>query len=437
MNGSNWQKSWKMLSLNSIIFAVLLCITLQLQCIAQEYDYTPVDSVFSDDIRTVQLHPSESNTANKSSRPATVPIGHQNLVLEFDVLGDEAPFFQAKVYHFKHDWQISDLAGIEYLDEYNDFDITNFELSFDTKTPYQHYIFQLPATLVSGNFLVVIYDETGTKPVLSRRFHVYENIVGITPSGRAGMSGRIAEGRQPFSFNINYNDVPLNINRQNIHVAIRQNTRNDHLKKDLQPTYIRQNESIMEFQLINLDDMFYGGNEFRKADIRSIQFNGHGVAAVKDKMTPVVIHLEQNKPRNSSVYQYMQDINGQYVIDHYEHHNGKVNSDYFRTYFYLKMPEDPENNYYVYGALTDWKLKDEFRMTYDDDKGYYFTSPLIKQGYYNYQFAIDKNGVADTTPVEGSFHETENVYEVFVYYQELGQPTSRLIGYKSISFQGN
>ena len=39
---------------------------------------------------------------------------------------------------------------------------------------------------------------------------------------------------------------------------------------------------------------------------------------------------------------------------------------------------------YLYGALTDWHLKEEAKLNYDERMGCYETSLLLKQGYYNY-----------------------------------------------------
>jgi hypothetical protein len=56
---------------------------------------------------------------------------------------------------------------------------------------------------------------------------------------------------------------------------------------------------------------------------------------------------------------------------------------------------------------------------------------FLKQGYYDYQYAVLPNGetIASTTPIEGDHWETKNQYTVFVYYREKVPEYDRLVGY--------
>jgi hypothetical protein len=55
---------------------------------------------------------------------------------------------------------------------------------------------------------------------------------------------------------------------------------------------------------------------------------------------------------------------------------------------------------------------------------------MIKQGFTNYQYIIaDKNGVVDNeNAIDGNFWQTENNYQVLVYYRENNQRFDRIIG---------
>jgi hypothetical protein len=70
-------------------------------------------------------------------------------------------------------------------------------------------------------------------------------------------------------------------------------------------------------------------------------------------------------------------------------------------------------------------------MTWNFEKGTYELTLLLKQGYYNYQYAYVPSGstVADLTNIEGSFWETENDYHIFIYYRDMAGRYDRLIGY--------
>ena len=73
-------------------------------------------------------------------------------------------------------------------------------------------------------------------------------------------------------------------------------------------------------------------------------------------------------------------------------------------------------------------------MTYNDlIKGY--TGRLyLKQGYYNYQFAVpDKNDNPDFTPLEGNWYAAENQYTLLVYYRPRGGQFDQLVGSRNFN----
>ena len=61
------------------------------------------------------------------------------------------------------------------------------------------------------------------------------------------------------------------------------------------------------------------------------------------------------------------------------------------VYFYL-MSDAPliEGDVYIFGALSDWKCKEEFKMKYDHDFKGYRAVLFVKQGFYNYEY-VTKN----------------------------------------------
>ena len=69
-------------------------------------------------------------------------------------------------------------------------------------------------------------------------------------------------------------------------------------------------------------------------------------------------------------------------------------------------------------------------MTYVDSVQSYIFSTVVKQGYYNYQYAFVPNGskVGDVSIVEGNHFETENEYAILVYYSEMNKRYDQLIG---------
>jgi hypothetical protein len=74
-----------------------------------------------------------------------------------------------------------------------------------------------------------------------------------------------------------------------------------------------------------------------------------------------------------------------------------------------------------------------YDMTYDPSDQSYNAVVLQKQGYYNYQVRItDAEGQTRLLPEEGSFYQTENRYQVLVYYKPNGARIWRLVAFTDI-----
>ena len=69
---------------------------------------------------------------------------------------------------------------------------------------------------------------------------------------------------------------------------------------------------------------------------------------------------------------------------------------------------------------------------YDGAKKLYRARILQKQGYYSYQFLTADGKIP---PSEGSFYETENRYQILVYFKELGGRTWQLVGFRGAEFR--
>ena len=115
--------------------------------------------------------------------------------------------------------------------------------------------------------------------------------------------------------------------------------------------------------------------------------------------------------------------------------NPKIEGDYAEVYFSLKMPKIEKGNVYILGQLTDWQFNDNSRMTYNTQTHQYEGNLFLKQGYYEYWYAVLPAGSTrgDVTPIEGSFWETQNTYTVYVYYHNRVLEYDRLVGIQKIN----
>jgi len=83
---------------------------------------------------------------------------------------------------------------------------------------------------------------------------------------------------------------------------------------------------------------------------------------------------------------------------------------------------------YVIGAFNGWDKGVENKMDFDATQNVYTRRLLLKQGFYNYQYWVDAPN-ADANQIEGNYFQTENLYEVLVYYKPFQPNADLLIGY--------
>jgi hypothetical protein len=138
-----------------------------------------------------------------------------------------------------------------------------------------------------------------------------------------------------------------------------------------------------------------------------------------------------DKPRSREAYAQVDDFNGGFIIDNHETHQGATEADYVQTLFTLKSPE-LKGNVYVNGKFNDWLLNEKNRMVYSPEGQEYKAQVLLKQGIYNYNYAVSQPGsnTSDEGALEGSFYNTENTYEVIAYFRPIGSRADLIVGYK-------
>ena len=394
------------------------------------------DFIYDPDLRSVQCYVA-TGQPNEVLQPAVAPLGQAAFVLEFDRLNAPQQRLTAKLIHCDLSWQPSVLTDLQFLSEINEFLITDYRPAVNTLVPYTHYRLRVPPVKISGNYLLVVQGPGGV-PLVSRRLLVYENQVNVQL--RPGLvAGGIERQRwQQLDFAINYGGVQLVNPAAEVQVVLRQNYRWDNAKYNLRPTFVRDAERRLDYQFFNYENAFPGLSEYRFFDTRSLQAVGLGVARLNRTTRPTGVELTPEPPRNLLAYSQYQDANGQRVFENREFGNGNVNGDYADVTFTLNAAQPAPGPVYVFGALSDWQLRDEFRLTYDAARQQYTGRALLKQGYYNYSFAVAGAAGAPANEVyfEGSHQLTENQYDLLVYYRPPGTRADLLVGYQQVNSAG-
>jgi len=396
------------------------------------------DYIYDDNIRSVQCYVQSGHPEEVLTAPVIPLTQEQPIVLEFDQLNVPQQRFLVKFIYCNSDWTEARITQIQYMQDFNEFYITDISPSFNTKVPFFHYRFQVPPVKLSGNYLMVVTTQNGTN-ILSRRLLVYEQRVTVAarPVLSTGVKERLTN--QQIDFDIYYRQYALVNPSQEVKVVLRQNYRWDNAKLNLRPLYVRDPEHKLEFTYFNFENNFAGLNEYRFFDTRSMRSLGANVAAANREVIPEEILLIGDKSRAREAFSSQIDVNGKFIFGNREYGNAALNGDYNWVTFNLLSPQPAPGNVYVFGALSDWNLRKDFQLTYDAGNQRYTGRILLKQGYYNYSYAVQSSSAAangNEVFYEGSFNNTENQYDILVYYRPPGARTDLLIGYQPVSFNG-
>jgi len=386
------------------------------------------DKSYEEEIRTVMLYPGMGGTRN-NLRSAVAPIQNQNLILEFDDLQGERSNYYVKLIHCNHDWTKSMLLDLDFLSDYNEFPITEYDLSSNVSIGYVHYYFQVPPVKLPGNYLLVAYRENDKEDILlSRRFMIYSNQATIFQDNQLQGTGTLRGTNQQLNFKVNYSRLQDVINpMENIHAVIRQNQRWDNLRLNIKPSFIREDKRELEYRFFDQDHEFMAGNEFRFVDFRSLNYPGQNTGRIDRSKRPFSLWVQPDKSREDQAYALYADLNGNFVIENQDYTDAALSGDYVFVTFTLAVPP-VDGQVYLLGAMNNWARNNESKMNYRKDQKAYETTLLLKQGLYNYQYWVESNSTHGFK-IEGSHFETENVYEIFIYHRPFRPNADLLVGY--------
>jgi hypothetical protein len=393
-----------------------------------------IDRIYEENIQSVRLYLNTGNFEAQMNAAVLELNGNRSLMLTFDDLAYDHDMYSAKLIHCNVDWTPSDLKDAEYLNEYNEFNILDYERSIDTRIPYIHYNFIIPRVTKTGNYVVKVYrGRDQNQVVLTKRFMVFQNNIVLAAQLVPPSQIDIRRKVQQINVNVNYKSRELFDPRSNLKVIIRQNQRWDNAKVLTTPTMIREDIKMIEYNLFDGSNAFWAGNEFRFVDLRFVRARGINVSAVRMEQDVVYAEAGLDKIRSPfGVYSEYLDMNGQYAVMNLERSNYELESEYMVATFYLDANEVTEQPYII-GSLSQWGLSPDAKMILNKNTQKYEATLILKQGWYDYQYAYKTDEGWNTIPLEGSFFETENEYEVFIYYRDMGSRYDELISYFNLN----
>ena len=405
---------------------LLLLFLLQFNLFAQK-ELSFSDKVYEQQIKTVQLYPNLGGVQD-ILQPSSTSLYQQNLLLEFDDLQDQRSNYYAKLIHCNYDWTKSQLMDLDFMDNYNEYPFTDYQLSSNTHVRYIHYRFQVPPIKLPGNYLLIVYRDDITNLILARRMMIYDNQIGLAKDDQFLGSGTLNRALQQFNFVLDYGDIQILNPMETVHVNMRQNQRWDNAKFNLQPSFLRDDQSELEYKSQDDSRQFNGGNEFRFADFRSLTYPGQNTGQINKAAKPYELYLAVDAPRGDGAYAQYKDLDGGYIIDNLDYGEPAITGNYLYVNFTLKSETPYDGDVYVVGKFNDYQRTDENKMRYNSSSHAYESRQFVKQGWYDYQYLVDSKNSSPLV-IEGSHYETENVYEITIYNRPFKPNADLLIGY--------
>ena len=385
--------------------------------------------VYSPEVKTLQVVVNQDWLS-----PPVMKLGSGDILnVGFDELSHTYHRYIYKLEHCEADWSPSEgLFESDWLEGFNNNPIEEYENSLNTTVLYTHYSLTIPndrcTVKMSGNYRLHVYDEDNDEEeVLCAEFRVVEPLMNVGLSVTTNTDVDFNASHQQVSMTVVYNNVSITNEEEQLWTVVMQNGREDNQKSNAKPNYVQQGKMQWEH---NRELIFDAGNEYHKFEVLDVTHPTMGIDILRWDGHYYQAYPFANGPRRS--YLYDQDANGAFYIRNSDNIENDRTCDYVYMNYKMIVDRPYESEVIIDG---NWTTDDDdtYIMTYDEQDKSYHARILQKQGYYSYQYLLrDAEGRTHIMPEEGSFFETENRYQAFVYYKGTGARTWRLVGYQQI-----
>ena len=233
--------------------------------------------------------------------------------------------------------------------------------------------------------------------------------------------------KQVVNFEVNPINIQFNNPSKTVKIKVFKNNDLDYKIENIKPQYNLGNKLIYKY---DRELSFWGGNEFLYFENKfvrgtNVKIRGFDLDEIYSNF------LFMDLPRKNRKYTYNPDINGGFLFNVNNSQSPESEADYVNIYFSLKKPKaiDIETSIYITGDFNNHEIHDDYLMNFNPETEIFEAVIKLKQGFYNYKYvAIDENKNIIHGKIDGNFDETENEYNVIVYYRNFGERYDRVVG---------
>ncbi len=390
------------------------------------------DSAWRADVKTVTL----TREGVELEAPVLTLGAGERMVLQFDVLADEAEALQYSIGHCDAEWRRDDLEPYEFMTGFESATIEDYEFSFTTLRPYVHYHHVVPERYAefihSGNYVLTVSTARGDT-LLTRRFWVSEESAKCAVEVTRPYDGVAVMQRQEVDVKVESGErgvESVQARPEYLRVLVQQNGRLDNQRWLAFSGY----DGMALCYRYRHENLFWGGNTYRFFDCSNLRTPMYNVQRVEEFGGELFALLRPEEDRSRKHYLSETTLNGGMKVNIWERRRPAVEAEYVWVNISLPMAQPMmDKSVYVVGQLTDWKLDSTSRMDYNPQFKAYVKRLLLKQGYYAYQLlTLPYSSLRDadlslTGQLEGDHMETPNTYTVYVYHRSPSDRADRLV----------
>lgn len=398
------------------------------------------DRIYKSNIHTAQLF--------KSGDPFSYPVFKLNttdqLELHFDDMDGDVKMYYYTFELRNSDWSKTILFPFDYVKGFSSVRINTYRQSSISFTRYTHYQAAVPDRNClpsrSGNYLLKVFLNGDTSQVVfTKSMVVVDAKTNVAAQVQQPFNGQRMRVDQKLFITVQTDNRINTLSPQDLKVVVLQNyiwQTGLYLSK---PTIFRGN--YYEYSDENYTSM-PAGKEWRWIDLRTLRLISDRMVRLESNKDRTDVYLKPDGERQQQLYVYYRDLNGRYSIETTDNVNPFWQADYAYCHFSFfppgNMPYD-NKDVYIMGDLTNYGTDSEAKMVFNESRGCYEQTLLLKQGFYNYTYITKPQAGQTSDPsvsyenTEGNYWSTENAYTVLVYYRPFGARADELIGYTTVS----